>query len=726
MDQEPQTRSRLVEGWNWRGPKVELLTLSILLLFCELVIIRWLSTEIRIFAYFKNLPLLAVFLGSGLGFVWSNQKHDWYKWSAFGLLVLAGLLTVAFKLGLSYLTFVGPDQFMLWGLHPDPSIVFSLQQSVKGLVIMVGVFLLTSSIFVGLGQRMGRLFSELKPLPAYSINVFGGLLGSLLFVVLSFMSTSPGIWIIIAGLLFFLIDKRPVSVTLVLFGITYSAWLAPFLTDQSFHGNSVKTIWSPYYRIDVVRQMAPAPYKNVQLGFNVYINYDSFQSIVDCTPDTLTRLPSQARLAMLEQHAEPFQLLTKPDPNVLVLGSGTGSDVAAAIRNGVVNIDAVEIDPCIVTLGKELHPEHPYSSPTVSIFVTDARNYLQNCQKKYDLIVFAGLDSHAAFSALSSLRMDNYLFTEESLKKASSLLAPNGIIYHNFVVPGEWLWERHARTLALATGTAPIGYHNYGAQVGGTLITGISPDDLPSSLKKKNLEEVNTDSNTDVSTDDWPFLFLPRREIPSLYVMPLLILLFVSAIPVSFQFARGAKEIRNWQMFFLGVAFMLLEVRAMADLSLLFGSTWIVNSVVISAIMVVILIANTLAPRVSERCTPILLSGVLLSLSLSTFVSASTLIQFGPFWGAAFGITMYLLPLVFASIVFALLFNRVEHTRTALAFNLVGGGVGIGLEYICMWSGVRALGWLGCLLYAVVLILQLFEKQVATENVDRSVRIEPG
>ncbi len=36
-------------------------------LFFEILMIRWLSAEIRIFSYFHNLVLLFVFLGIGLG-----------------------------------------------------------------------------------------------------------------------------------------------------------------------------------------------------------------------------------------------------------------------------------------------------------------------------------------------------------------------------------------------------------------------------------------------------------------------------------------------------------------------------------------------------------------------------------------------------------------------------------------------------------------------------------
>ncbi len=45
-----------------------LFLVSALGLFFELAVIRWLSAEVRLVAYFKNLPLLAAFLGLAIGF----------------------------------------------------------------------------------------------------------------------------------------------------------------------------------------------------------------------------------------------------------------------------------------------------------------------------------------------------------------------------------------------------------------------------------------------------------------------------------------------------------------------------------------------------------------------------------------------------------------------------------------------------------------------------------
>src|SRR5579859_5761089 len=50
-------------GFGWRP----LALISLLSLFTEMLMIRWVSSEIRIFAYFKNFVLVACFLGFGLG-----------------------------------------------------------------------------------------------------------------------------------------------------------------------------------------------------------------------------------------------------------------------------------------------------------------------------------------------------------------------------------------------------------------------------------------------------------------------------------------------------------------------------------------------------------------------------------------------------------------------------------------------------------------------------------
>jgi SAM-dependent methyltransferase len=712
------------QALRWR-----LFLLSFLALFCELLIIRWMSTEVRIFAYFKNLPLMSAFLGLGLGFLWSKSQRDYFCWSAFGLLCMSAILMFGVSLGITFLSFLDPAKYMVFGVkllsQGESSALFS---TLRSLAIMLGLFALSTSIFVGLGQRMGRLFAQLKPLEAYSINIAGSLLGSVFFSLLSYLGTSPGVWLLTAGVLFICIQRRPTHFALAALGIAYSLFLAHYIAEVSYGPDFIKTVWSPYYRLDVAGYRQPTgPLKGKLIADEIYVNYEGFQTILDCTSKTISSYPKEVRDSIFAYHAEAFRLRNRPESRVLILGSGSGADVAAALRWGVQHVDAVEIDPQIAKLGRTLHPEKPYSSPKVSLHVVDARTFLRNCKDKYDLIEFAYMDSHAAFSCLSSLRTDNYVFTQESIQEAAHLLKPDGFIAIGCVVMPAWLWDRHSKALSVATGMKPFGYagndgkFDVGLLFAGPGLAGKSASSLTMNWPPK---PVNLESSIPVSTDDWPFLFLPERGIPMLYILPIIAVLLISAIPVSRHFAGGASDLLNWQMFWLGAGFMLLEVRAMADLSLLFGSTWVVNSVIISGVMIVVLLANLAASRMSVTRIPILGVCLIASLFVTNFVHASSLTEWGFITGALMGTGMYLLPMVFSSTIFALLFKCAQISTTAFAYNLIGGLLGVTLEYLSMWLGIGALGWIAVVIYSIVLSLYLANKSNIANIVPIAEQVE--
>ena len=118
----------------------------------------------------------------------------------------------------------------------------------------------------------------------------------------------------------------------------------------------------------------------------------------------------------------PYRFAPSPK-SVLVLGAGTGNDVAAALRNGAQQVTAVEIDPLILKLGRQLHFEKPYDSPRVTVVVDDARSYIQNSHEQFDLIVFSLLDSHTTSSNFSNIRIDNYVYTVEAMTAATEAAA---------------------------------------------------------------------------------------------------------------------------------------------------------------------------------------------------------------------------------------------------------------------------------------------------------------
>ena len=141
---------------------------------------------------------------------------------------------------------------------------------------------------------------------------------------------------------------------------------------------------------------------------------------------------------------------------VLILGAGSGNDVASALRNGAGHVDAIDIDREIAKLGKRYHLEHPYNSEKVSVVVDDARHFLRNCKKKYDLVNFAGLDSFTIVGQGGSVTLCNYVYTKEAVQEALRLLKPNGLMVLTFYRCNDWLSARLFKTLREASGYDPI------------------------------------------------------------------------------------------------------------------------------------------------------------------------------------------------------------------------------------------------------------------------------
>jgi len=683
-----------------------LFVISLLSLFLELFVIRWLATEIRIFAYFKNMALMSAFLGLSLGFLWCNSKRDLFKHTPLILLYLSGVLVSALVLGFTHMSFVAAsNSVMMFGNFED----FAGVQIVYVSIVLLGIYALSVMLFIGLGQETGRLFQGFKPLTAYSINVAGGLAGILLFSYLSFFCTDPGVWLIIAGLMFMYLGRKLIPACIILFGIFYMVYLGPFVAKEAYKPDFITTVWSPYYRIDVREsRISDGEFKGQSVGQDMFINYDSFQTMVDDRPSSLSRFSKQIADELSEFHLRPFICYGKPAKNVLIMGAGSGSDVAAALRAGAEHIDAVEIDQSIYKIGKDLHPEKPYDSPKVSVHIMDARTFLKNTKQKYDVIVFAFLDSHTAFSSLSSLRTDNYIFTKESIQEASALLSPTGILCVSFINKPDWLWDKHCAIAKAATGELPLGFYKENKLpsaflLSGPGVKGKTYKDFPKISFFPRDASVRSDITP--SEDDWPFLFLPRRELPMTYVWPIFLIIFVGFLPLYKEIRKTDDAAIDSLMFCLGMGFMLLEVRSMSELSLLFGSTWLVNSVIIAAVMLFILLSNYIASKLSTKWTPVLTMILLAVLVLSAFVKASSLAAFGPVGGSVLGCLVFLLPLIFSSAIFSLMFKTSKSVNRSLAFNLVGGLVGVCLEYLSMVFGIKALTYIAIAIYLVVLYL---------------------
>ena len=106
----------------------------------------------------------------------------------------------------------------------------------------------------------------------------------------------------------------------------------------------------------------------------------------------------------------------------VIVGAGTGSDVAIALDAGASHV-AVEIDPKLYEFGVERHPDDPYGDPRVDVFITDGREFLDT-DRRYDTILFALPDSLTLEQQPVALRLESYLFTREAFEAARSRLNP--------------------------------------------------------------------------------------------------------------------------------------------------------------------------------------------------------------------------------------------------------------------------------------------------------------
>jgi SAM-dependent methyltransferase len=670
---------------------LELFLISFLALFLELAIIRWLSTEVRIFAYFKNLPLMAAFLGFGVGcYLHKRSDRLFYFWFPIIFACLVLVITLAPIIGITHVIFVDPRQYFLLGTglgdHATQSAP-SLYQTIKALSVIICLYFMVMAVFATLCSKLGELINRTAPLTGYSINVLGSLCGVGLFSLVSFLRWPPGFWLIIvfASLSYFHLGRRSLW--------WVSGYFLIAVGTTTFVGVRFPALWSPYYKVMV---QADRP-----LGipiFHILVNYDGFQMIQPFAPQFAGRVREADRGLYNRHYDLPFRLSKRPVESVLILGGGTGNDAAVALRNGAKRVDVVEIDPVIAELGKELHADQPYQSNAVHLFIDDARSFLQRNKSKYDLVIFATLDSHTAFSSLSSLRLDNFVFTEESLLQVADHLKPGGGVAINFFAINSWLSQRHYDTLKRAMGIDPIVLGSKRMQE--TILLAGALFDATRDLGHTDYAPLAlpfTADRVESSTDDWPFLFLEGRGIPFTYLLPLILLFVLSLIP--FRYCLGAGEGIDWHLFFMGAAFLLIETKAVTALGLIFGSTWLLNSIVIGAIMVMILAANFLAPKISRASFASLYGMLSLALVLNFVFPLDTLNQLDWVSRIVAGGMLVTCPLFVAALIFAKAFAKVGSSSAGLASNLFGALVGGLLEYLDMWTGLRWLNLIALALY---------------------------
>jgi predicted RNA methylase len=389
-----------------------------------------------------------------------------------------------------------------------------------------------------------------------------------------------------------------------------------------------------------------------------------------------------------------------------MVGAGTGNDAAGGLRNGAEKITAVEIDPGIIEIGKSYHPEAPYSSPHVEIVNDDARSFFATTKEKFDIIIFGLLDSHTT-TAMTNARLDHYVYTIESITQAKSLLKDGGILVLTFEAEKPYIADRMANLLNQVFSEKPIvfriPYSSYGW--GGVMFVAGDLEIVSQQLEANQalgeyIEQlksgfpISLPGTTTITTDDWPYIYLESPRIPQLYY--LLIILMSLIFGVSYKKWEGSGLLSqwdrtNWHFFFLGAAFLLLEVQNISKASVVLGNTWEVNAVIISGILFMALLANWLAyqfPNIPVKFAYFILIGICLGLY---FLDLAQFAFLPYFYKAIIVGSLTSLPMLFSGFVFIRSFQAVEGKNRALGANLFGALVGALLQSITFIIGIKAL-----------------------------------
>ncbi len=653
---------------------------SFLVLFVEVALIRWLPAQIRLLSYFSNFILLAAFLGIGVGALLGRARRSVFAW--YPPLILA-VVAVVYFLRLE-VRINAPGSIYFTSGTTDP--VTAVETTLLLPVLFVGVAVL----FVALAQRMAGAMTELPPLRAYTINLVGSVAGVAGFALISWLQARPSTWFLVAlvASLPLLRDGRARLAPAAIAGVLCLAVSVGLVADMQ-RG----TIWSPYYKITVKPEGAETV---------VEVNNIWHQSMA----------PVETKEYFYQW---PYLVFGDTFKRALILGAGSGTDVAAALRHNVARVDAVEIDPAILRLGQQLHPDRPYADARVFPVADDARHFLRTTSQKYDLVVFALIDSLTLQSAFSGVRLESYMFTEESFRAVRDVLTPDGVlvVYNYFREP--WLVDRLANTAARAFGTEPVVHVHPAKDQLGVLVVGprlrtlAAYPEPPSEVTAYNqgaplARPVRHERDQAIvpATDDWPFLYMREPHLPAHYVSALGVILVVSVLAVL-GVVGGAVRRWSWEFFFLGAGFMLLQTKSIIQFALLWGSTWFVVSLIFGSVLLMALVANWTVARLEIR-RPRLVGAVLLGLLAINYVVPVGTIGFESraLESVVYSVLVFS-PIYCAGLLFGSSIKRSPDVTVDYGANLLGAMVGGVAEYLSLLMGFQFLLLLVAAFYVAAL-----------------------
>ena len=669
-----------------RRAGLELLAASFAVLFLELALIRWLPVRVRVAGYFPNLTLLGAFLGLGVGALLARRRSLLWMWPGAALV----LVLVAWALSGIAFTSNGVTEH-LWLLYADLGEGAPLVDGIR--LPLVILFVLVAASFVPLGQFVGTRLeafrAQARTLSGYAFDLGGSLLGVVAFALAAAAGVKPVVWFapaLLAGLVVVERSRRG----WITFGVGAVAILA---VVQVTTGNEK---FSPYYALEAVPGGADG-------AVTIRANGSAHQDAID----VISERGDRRRLTSVVGYRYPYVALGRPIRKALVLGAGTGNDVAVLLQQGAAEIHAVEIDPQIIALGRELHPNNPYADPRVTVHNTDARSFLNETDETFDVITFGTLDSMTRLSALSNVRLDNFVYTREAIEAARARLTPDGGLILYFMIGHQYIADHLTALLASTFGAYPQLHRGNYAMFNAVFMVGpaFAPADAPGDPSLWQSEAARAL----LPSDDWPYLYLPERGINAFYLSMMVILAGLAALtilavsPEMRGSLRGGRGI-DLEMFLYGFAFLLIETKFVTAMNLLWGATWITSAVVFGSILGVILVGTLLTDR-KPIPFPAAGAGLIAALLVAYFMPLQLLLSSSTALRLILSVLLVGTPVLFASFCFAERFKAKPAADLAFGWNLLGAVLGGLTEFFSMTLGFRALTLVAVAAYLGALLI---------------------
>ncbi|HYK21764.1 MAG TPA: hypothetical protein VEV42_13565 [Pyrinomonadaceae bacterium] len=757
----------------------DLFLISFTILFLELAAIRWFPAHVLYLTFFTNVVLLASFLGMSVGCLAAGKERNYLRWTPLLLIVaLVAGLAVEISSG-SFVKFVdvgnqpSPQQIYFGTeYHSQDLSRYAIPVEVLG-----GFFFLVIALaFVGPGQELGRSLKRWpNRLQAYTINITGSIVGILVFAACSWLEVRAFWWFVLVAIAlayFYFISpehrfqRRQIAwSSLTALSLLLVVWLTAFVpVHNDYPGQSnAKQFWSPYYRID---------FKQADLSLSVNLIYH--QQMVSrnenfpayALPHLFNRdagRPAFENVMIIgagsgndvsralqwgAKHVDAVEI----DPAIYRLGKQYHPDGPYADPRVEIHLDdgrnflrstKRQYDLIIYALVDSLVLHSGYSNIRLESFLftrqafEDVRRHL----KPNGNFVIYNYFRQGWLAA----RLENGL--NEVFGSGNSIvftlpyrdvIEPDKATFGDFTIffAGDTAQLRNAfarqpvywlRTDQPPGPTSPNGFQQQPPTVETSKSEGTS-----SNWEHFGLATVlPPEGSLRTATDDWPFLYLRKPMIPTLswrgmLIMGglglLLIVLFLPrhgkavTAPPEDDASAGNGKLLNVQLFFLGAGFMLVETKAVVTMALLFGGTWIVNSVVFVAVLVMILLANLWAFRWRPTVMWPYYAALLISLALNVIISLDSFLGMNRTVQVLGACLLVFTPIFFAGVVFAASFARSAQPDKSFGINVAGAMVGGLAEYSSMAVGFKYVVSIAIFFYALSAISVSLSLRGLAEN----------